>query len=117
MPMKLEAGIGIDIVKISRIQGILNEKRKRFLENTFSPVEQKYCMSHKDPAPHFAGTFAAKEATRKATGTLSLKFNELEVRRTKKGSPEIWLQGECAPSILISITHTEDIACAIALVK
>ncbi len=109
-------GVGVDMVAISRMRRVVREKRERFLANTFSPLERAYCFSHKDPAPHFAGTFAAKEAVRKATSHYPA-FAELEVRRRKDGRPEIWARGRRVSSILISITHTDTIACAIALAQ
>jgi phosphopantetheine--protein transferase-like protein len=114
--MKKSAGIGVDMVKIARMRRIIREKRGRFIANTFTALEQKYCFAHRDSAPHFAGTFAAKEAVRKAA-SLYGSFSELEVRRTKEGRPEIWVRGRRAPSILVSITHTDDVACAVALKK
>jgi len=73
-------------------------------------------FSYKDPAPHFAGTFAAKEATRKATAKYP-RFSDVEVRRTKQGKPEIWVCGKRSRSLLVSITHTKTIACAIVFLK
>ena len=60
------SGIGIDIIEISRFRLVVRKGKNRFLENTFSEAERTYCFSYRDPAPHFAGTFAAKEAVEKA---------------------------------------------------
>ena len=109
-------GIGVDMVNISRMRRIVREKRERFIENTFSKEERGYCFSHKDPAPHLAGTFAAKEAVRKASARYEA-FADLEIRRTKAGRPEIWVRGRRQTSLLVSITHTDDLACAIAIAK
>ena len=108
--------VGIDLVDVSRMRNILGEQREHFLTKTFSPLEQEYCYSHKDPAPHFAGTFAAKEAVRKATGMTS-PFNEIEVRHASSGKPEIWIRGFLAPYIHVSITHTDSSAAAVAVAE
>lgn len=109
--------IGIDMVSTARIRSILTENNEQFMANTFSLLEQEYCRSHTDPAPHFAGHFAAKEAVRKATGNLSLAFKDTEVRHATSGKPGIWMDGIFEPSILISITHTDTDACAIAFIN
>lgn len=106
--------IGIDMVSIARMRAIVKEEKTQFLTNTFSPLEREYCFLYSDPAPHLAGTFAAKEAVRKAS-TIRLPFNEIEIRRTKEGKPEVWLQNKRADSLHISITHTDTDACAIAV--
>ena len=105
--------VGIDLVTIERFRNVLAEDKQRFLKTTFSGVELEYCFSYSDPAPHLAGTFAAKEAVRKATGE-SGAFSEIEVRRDASGKPEVWLRGAHTPSILISISHTDTTACAVA---
>jgi holo-[acyl-carrier protein] synthase len=116
MGKKSMQGIGIDVVEIPRMRRILKEKRGRFLANTFSPVEQKYCKSYKNSAVHFAGTFAAKEAVRKAA-SLYIPFNELEIRRAKDKKPQMWIRGKKSKNILISITYTKTLAYAVAISK
>ena len=107
-------GIGIDLTPVARMEAALGQAQ--FMDNTFSALEQEYCRSYKDAAIHFAGTFAAKEAVRKATG-LYPKLNEVEIRRTAEGKPEVWVHGVRDMSLVISITHTTTDACAIALAQ
>jgi holo-[acyl-carrier protein] synthase len=57
--------IGLDIVELSRIQGVWNRHRDRFLERHFHPEELAYCLRKKDPIPSLAARFAAKEAFQK----------------------------------------------------
>ena len=108
--------VGIDLVAIERFRDALAQKKDQFLHSTFSGIELEYCLSYSDPAPHLAGTFAAKEAVRKATGE-SGAFSDTEIRRSAGGKPEVWLRGVRAPSILLSITHTETDACAVAIAQ
>jgi holo-[acyl-carrier protein] synthase len=109
------AGIGVDIAEVRRFRTVLKEGKTRFLDNTFSKAEQAYCGKYRDPAPHLAGTFAAKEAVLKATGDFSVPLTKLEVRRDKNGKPELWRDGRRSKKIVLSITHTSSLACAVAL--
>ena len=55
-------GIGTDIIEIDRIRESIEKHGSHFLDRLFSKKEQDYCYKYKDPSPHFAGRFAAKEA-------------------------------------------------------
>lgn len=107
-------GIGVDIANIAKFRKVAADKKSRFIANTFSKVEQEYCFSYRDPAPHLAGTFAAKEAVRKISSQFHIPFNELEVRREASGQPMLWIRGRQAKGVYISITHASGVACAVA---
>lgn len=107
-------GVGIDTVEISRMRDAV-ANADRFMTNTFSEYERTYCTSFTDAETHFAGTFAAKEATRKATGELSRSFQEFQIIRNEHGKPEVWTDNVKRTDIHISITHTTTIASAIAI--
>ena len=62
-------GIGIDIVKVDRIRESLERFGRRMEARLFTDGELAYCRGHKDPLPHLAARFAAKEAASKALGT------------------------------------------------
>ena len=62
-------GTGIDATDIPRIERVLRRYGDRFLERIFTPAEVAYCQRRRNPAPHLAGRFAAKEAAMKALGT------------------------------------------------
>lgn len=108
--------VGIDTVDIVRFRAVLKKKgaADKFFKNTFSEIENDYCNAYRDPAPHFAGTFAAKEAVIKALGKFPFPLSLLEIRR-EKGIPAVWIKGRRAKDLLVSITHSRTIACAIAL--
>jgi holo-[acyl-carrier protein] synthase len=110
-------GIGIDLAEIGRFRTILRSRKTRFISNTFTPLEQEYCRSYRDPSPHFAGTFAAKEALRKISSEYHLPLKDIEIRRTRSGAPEVWLRGRRAKSLYISITHGTRDAFAVAFRK
>lgn len=107
------SGIGIDAIEISRFRSALKKKKARFIARTFSLGERAYCFSYGDPASHFAGTFAAKEAVQKAL-EIPVDLRQIEIRRLKSGKPEVWLGGRRS-AIIISITHNKTLACAVAL--
>ncbi len=59
-------GIGTDIVDVSRIKEAVQKWSVRFLNRIYTEKEIFYCYLRKDPFPHLAGRFAAKEAVVKA---------------------------------------------------
>jgi holo-[acyl-carrier protein] synthase len=62
-------GIGIDVCKVERIADSLQRFGARMERRLFTPDELAYCRGFKDPMPHLAARFAAKEAASKALGT------------------------------------------------
>jgi holo-[acyl-carrier protein] synthase len=98
-------------------------------DELFTEEERAYCLSRKDPSLHFAGRFAAKESYLKALGTgfqvagISHVFQEIEVRATNSGKPEIVLYGWAAKlaerrkirHCTVSISHASRYAVASVL--
>ncbi|MBU6370914.1 MAG: holo-ACP synthase [Patescibacteria group bacterium] len=105
---------GIDIAEVSRFRALCSKRKRHLLENLFSARELAYCFAFADPAPHLAGTFAAKEAVAKALGTERFPVMALEICRAKNGAPEVWSQGKKL-SVSVSITHAASFAAAIAV--
>ena len=119
-------GIGVDLVRISRMREIIARWDTRFLHRVFTPREIAYCTSRRDPVPHFAGRFAAKEAGLKALGTglrLGISWRELEVQRDRGEAPRLVLSGRSreiglargGQRMLLAITHDGDYALAHAM--
>ena len=54
-----EAGIGVDIVEISRMKSIL-EKTPSFARRVFTEEERAYCDASSRPAAHYASRFASR---------------------------------------------------------
>ncbi len=54
-----EAGIGVDIVEISRMKSIL-EKTPAFARRVFTDEERAYCDASSRPAAHYASRFASR---------------------------------------------------------
>jgi holo-[acyl-carrier protein] synthase len=90
-------GTGIDIVEIARIRSIMEKLKDRFILRVFTAAEQEFCRAHRDPAPHFAARFAAKEALFKALGTgwaKGVTWLDVEVLRERQDAPAMTLYGE-----------------------
>ncbi len=87
-------GIGVDVVQISRIGSLLDRWGDRFLQRVFTKQEIQYCRLRKDPSPHLAVRFAAKEAFLKALGTgysQGVRWKDIEVLRSSSGVPNLQL--------------------------
>jgi holo-[acyl-carrier protein] synthase len=120
-------GIGIDLVPIARVRQVMERWPERFVARVFTPEEIAYCRARKDPAPHFAARFAAKEAGLKALGTglrLGVSWRELEVRRERGGPPVLVLRGRSreiarqrhgADRMLLALSHDGEYAIAQAM--
>ena len=121
-------GLGLDVVEISRIEGII-ERTPAFL-TIFSEEERAFCEAKARPAAHYAARFAAKEAVVKALGTgfaQGVAPRDIEVDRTSAGRPFVRLSGRAAEvaatlgvvdlPISLSYTHTEAVACAMAITE
>tara|TARA_B100001057_G_C22810810_1_gene935338 strand:- start:1265 stop:1648 length:384 start_codon:yes stop_codon:yes gene_type:complete len=88
-------GVGTDIVKISRLTKHL--KNKKFLDRLFNKNEINKCKIRKNSTNCYAKRFAAKEAFSKAIGigiSKGIRFNEIVIKNTKSGKPQIELLGK-----------------------
>ena len=122
-------GLGVDIVEIARMRAIL-ARTPSFAEKVFSEAERAYCDKTSSPETHYATRFAAKEAVLKALGTgfsRGIRPRDVEVKRTSKGRPYAVLRGRAKEvaaelgvrelPISLSYTHTEAVACAMAITE
>lgn len=122
-----QVGLGVDIVEIARMRKIL-DRTPSFAAKVFSEAERAYCDGKATPETHYATRFAAKEAVVKALGTgfsEGIGVRDIEVRRTSKGRPYVVLTGRAREvarergvreiPISLSYTHTEAVACAMAI--
>jgi holo-[acyl-carrier protein] synthase len=119
-------GVGIDLVQISRMRAVIARWDERFLRRVFTEGEIAYCRARRDPVPHFAARFAAKEAGLKALGTglrLGIQWRELEVVRERGQAPTLVLRGRSREigaargghRMLLALTHDGDYAAAQAM--
>jgi len=121
-------GTGIDIIEVARIQSAYEKFGERFLNRILLPSEISYCLSHRVPGPFLAARFAAKEAISKAFGTgigAELGWQDMEICRKESGEPFVVLHGagqqllerRGARVVLVSLSHTQAHATAVALLQ
>jgi holo-[acyl-carrier protein] synthase len=116
-------GLGTDIIEIQRIRAGIERHKEHFLNKLFTPEEQNYCLSYRDPGPSFAGRFAAKEAIIKALGKGFRKeftWLDIEILNNAEGKPIVYLSAEMnkifnKPQFLLSISHCREYAMATAI--
>jgi holo-[acyl-carrier protein] synthase len=115
-------GLGLDATDIPRIAATLERYGDRFMRRVFTDAEIAYCTRRREPAVHFAGRFAAKEAAMKALGTghsQNVLWRDVEVVR-RGGPPQLQFHGGAARrfaamgahSSLLTITHADTLALA-----
>lgn len=121
-------GTGVDIVEIARFRNVMERLKDRFVLRVFTPSEQEFCNKHRDPAPHFAVRFAAKEAMFKALGTgwaKGVTWLDVEILRERTEAPRLSLRGEAerlcksmgAGKIHLSLSHSEHSAIAVVILE
>ncbi len=116
--------VGVDLIEIERVRSTL-ERYPRFRERCFTAAEQAYCDSRPNPAQSYAGRFAGKEAVGKALGFgVARAFAWLDVEIAGRPKPSVTLSGRIARwaehvgagSIDLSMTHSRELANAVAVV-
>ncbi len=120
-------GTGTDLARIARFHKYL-EPDSRVLERIFTAGERSYSLKMKNPAPHLAARFAAKEAFLKALGTglrEGLSWQQIEVIRDELGCPTLQLEGRAAELLAargaktthLSYSHDGDYAVATVILE
>jgi holo-[acyl-carrier protein] synthase len=115
-------GIGMDATDLPRIAAAIERYGDRFLSRILTDEELAYCRRRRDPVPHVAGRFAAKEAGMKAIGTghsQGVLWRDIEVFR-HGGAPQLRFNRAAAEHFtrlgaeraMLTITHAETIALA-----
>ena len=116
-------GLGFDVTDIPRVAEVFERYGDRFLRRIFTEGEIAYCTRRRNPVPHLAGRFAAKEAAMKALGTghsRGVLWKDIEVVRQPGGPPQLRLHGGAAAraermnvrNSWLTITHAESLAMA-----
>ncbi|MCX5634965.1 MAG: holo-ACP synthase, partial [Planctomycetota bacterium] len=118
------------LVDFPRIEEMVKEHDKRFLDRVFTSAEQAYADANKNRIEKLAGRFAAKEAILKLVGTGwrgKIAWTDIEIINNPAGQPLVTVSGEVKrlvdklgiKQISVSITHTANfaIASAVALAK
>ena len=115
--------VGTDIVPISRIIKMINEKGDNFLDHVFTSIEQDICNDKTLPEIHYSGKFAAKEAVKKAILSskclFTISLRSIEIQNDLEGMPfvEIHNNGLDFKSVRVSISHSGNYAIATAIME
>ena len=107
--------VAIDVVHVERIRRII-ARYPRATHAFFTDGERSYCNGRADPALHFAGTFAAKEAVVKALRLSSINAwaRRIEIVRETNGNPVAFVE-PARREVQISISHDAGVAVAVAV--
>ncbi|MEW6716943.1 MAG: holo-ACP synthase [Chloroflexota bacterium] len=120
--MKLRTGV--DVVEISRIERLIQQYDKRFLNRIYTPKELTQVGTN---LASLSARFAAKEATAKALGTGigPVGWQDIEILSSAKKEPVLHLLGAAKRladeqhltiwSLSLSHTHTYAIAFVVAM--
>ncbi len=123
---RIVLGVGTDIVDVERIRQAHEKHGERFLGRIYTEEEKAYCFQMKNPYPHLAARFAAKEAVSKAFTTgigESLHWKSVSIYHGSRNEPLVRLDdvGKAllaqvgGSDILVSLSHTATIGHAVAL--
>lgn len=113
--------IGIDLIKISRMNRLIERFGEKALQKFLSTQEIELVKNHKTAA----GFWAVKEATSKAIGVgigKECSFNDILISKTKKGAPKIELSNKILKNhniidTSVSITHDGEYAIAVVAIE
>jgi holo-[acyl-carrier protein] synthase len=122
------AGLGVDLARIERFRRLLMAEKAPVIDRLFTAGEKAYALAKKDPAPHLAARFAAKEAFLKALGLglrQGISWQQMEVTRDELGKPSLQLSGRAAEiyqerglcRLLLSYSHDGDYAFATVILE
>ncbi|MBI5711669.1 MAG: holo-ACP synthase [Candidatus Eisenbacteria bacterium] len=125
MPVR---GIGVDVIRVERLVEALERFGERMERRLFTEAELAYCRTHKDPLPHLAARFAAKEAASKALGTGmsgGVGFRQFEVIQPGGRQPRLEFHGTARErfeslggrSAHVSLTHDGGLAIACVVIE
>src|SRR3954464_1591788 len=117
--------VGIDLIEIARIRRAL-ERYPSFRERCFTEAERLYCDSRPNPPQHYAARFAGKEAIGKALGfgvARAFAWREVEISGRPKpggalsGGMQAWAERVGAGAIDLSMSHSRELATAVAVAE
>jgi holo-[acyl-carrier protein] synthase len=116
---------GIDLIENRRVEEGIERFGERFLNRFFTPGERQDCD---DRPRRLAARLAAKEAAAKALGTGigDVSWTEIEIRcNNDRNRPTLYLHGAAAALAQamgltqwdVSLTHTDDYASAVVVMR
>jgi holo-[acyl-carrier protein] synthase len=118
--------VGTDVASISEVRRAYRRFGDRYLARVYTPYEVRQCLSCRDPAPHLAARFAAKEAGLKALGVDGAQptWRTMEVQQRCPDPYRLALTGSAiglarsrgVRELLVSLAHLGDVDLASAVV-
>lgn len=113
--------IGIDLIKISRMNRLLERFGKKAMNKFLSPDEIELVKNHKTAS----GFWAAKEACSKALGVgigAECGFHDITIFKSSHGAPKLKLSQKIVKKFNIkdtslSITHDGEYAIAVVAIE
>jgi len=116
-------GIGLDLVKIARVETIARRWQNRFLQRIYTEDERRASFGRGWPYASLAGRFAAKEAMLKALGigwAAGVSWQDIQVLNDVGGRPMATVRGRTGElaqqagvtCIHVSLSHDGDYAIA-----
>lgn len=88
--------VGTDILRVERIDGVLERLGERFVERILTPGERLEFEASNTPGRLLAKRFAAKEAIAKALGTgigRGVSWQDIHLDHDEHGAPRVRLSG------------------------
>ena len=113
-------GVGIDIVKIKKMEEAVRRWGGDFLDRVFNREELEHVAEGKMYYQRIAARFAAKEAIIKAISKkYPMALKDIFILNRPNGAPFCKFKKDMGVSVLLSISHIEDyaVACAVAQKK
>ena len=118
--------VGMDLVDIGRMERSFERFGPRFRDRIYTEEEIAYCEGYADSIRGYAARFSAKEAVMKVLGTgfgNGVRWKDISVSNGPSGRPSVTLTGRAGEvarekgikEILISLTHTDTTAGAVAV--
>ncbi|WP_294966790.1 holo-ACP synthase [Sulfurimonas sp.] len=113
--------IGVDLIKTSRMNGLMGRFGEKALLKFLSPDEIKLVKNYKTAS----GFWATKEAVSKALGVgigKECSFHDIKISKTPKGAPKLELSQKIMDNFNIkdtsvSITHDGEYAIAVVAIQ
>ncbi|MCP4652973.1 MAG: holo-[acyl-carrier-protein] synthase [Candidatus Omnitrophica bacterium] len=111
-------GVGIDMVKIEKMETAINKWGSHFIDRIFNSEELEKITPGKIYYQRLAARFAAKEAVIKATSkNFSLALKDILILNKENGAPYCKFVKKLDVDVLLSITHIKDYAAACAVAQ
>ena len=110
---------GCDIEEIKKFKNKISDDH--FLKMVYTKGELEYCMDKKNPAPHLAVRWCAKEAVIKALAGFainSVEFINIEIKKNNEGCPIVHISDpRCRDfEARVSLSHAGGMAMATAII-